>query len=93
MFRTAKIIVNVILDQCWFLHQEDIENAYQNAKYEDQRNENNLNDDMEWNLKMLNQNFKKIKQIVLYDIWSLKNENLTKDHSSKSKSKNENQKS
>ena len=60
---------------------------------EDQRNENNLNDDMEWNLKMLNQNKKKIKQIVLYDIWSLKNENSTKDHSSISKSKNENQKS
>ena len=33
--------------KCWFLHQEDIENAYQNAKYEDQRNDNDLNDDME----------------------------------------------
>ena len=30
--------------KCWFLHQEDREHAYQNAKYEDQTNDN---DDME----------------------------------------------
>ena len=33
--------------KCWFLHQEDIEIAYQNAKDEDQRNDNDINYDME----------------------------------------------
>ena len=33
--------------KCWFLHQEDIEIAYQNAKDDDQRNDNEINYDME----------------------------------------------
>ena len=33
--------------KCWFLHQEDIEIAYQNAKDDDQKNDNEINYDME----------------------------------------------
>ena len=37
--------------KCWFIHQENIEIAYQNAKNEGQINDNNEIDDMEWKMK------------------------------------------
>ena len=41
--------LNVNLDQkkCWFLHQENVEIAYQNAKDRDQKNDNGMIFDME----------------------------------------------
>ena len=33
--------------KCWFIHKEDIETAYQNAKYEGQMNDANRIFDME----------------------------------------------
>ena len=64
--------------KCWFLHQEDIEIAYQNAKDDDQRNDNEINYDMEWNLKKyLIRCWQKSKNVT-HDL--KKNENSTKDH-------------
>ena len=57
--------------KCWFLHQENVENAYQNAKNKDQRNSNDMIYDMELNWKYLMKMLTKFQQ-VLCDTWSAK---------------------
>ena len=58
--------------KCWFVHLEDIEIAYSNAKNGSQSR--NILDDMEWKMKLLQSKYwqKSIEIKILNDKWSSK---------------------